>query len=163
MPSVTFQPTAGDFVAAYRLAFVTSFKTMRALLCYALGATPFAMIGAVYRSSEGALFCVTLFIMYSLIFTVVVTIIYLFVPVRARRLFSQQKSAQNPFRVEWSEKGITFKSDRLYRHIFWNELLKSTENSRAILLYQSDVMFSFIPKRVLSPEQAASIMAFARR
>ncbi|MEQ1954556.1 YcxB family protein [Mesorhizobium sp. CN2-181] len=100
--------------------------------------------------------------MMLLIFTALGAIllsIHILLPWRVRRIFAQQKSLHDEIHIDWSDEEIAFKSERGYFKFRWNDFVKIAESKEVIILHQSDVMFNFIPKRVLSTDQAASMMS----
>lgn len=84
---------------------------------------------------------------------------YLFIPRRARRIFLQQKNLHNEVALQWSDGGVSFKSAKGSSNFSWSDFIRIAENRHAIILLQSDALFNFIPKRVLSSDEVASIMA----
>jgi len=83
---------------------------------------------------------------------------YLRLPWQARRTFARQKSLQGDIIVEWSDAGISTKSKHGRSRFAWADFVAIVEGDDAILLRETDTLFTFIPKRVLSDEQAADIM-----
>ena len=86
---------------------------------------------------------------------VVVGAFYLFertvlLPRRSRRVFSQQRNLQTPFRIEFSEEGVACRNDTSTTNQPWAHYVKWKEDAGYFLFYYSDVMFQILPKRFLA-------------
>jgi hypothetical protein len=161
MPSISFQPTVEDVIAASRLHFGASFKTRRMLRAYLLGGAISAAAGigiAWVLDSSMVLTALAGSACWFVFLSVVLLAGYLRVPGQARRTFAQQKSLQGNFTVEWSDAGISTTSERGRSRFEWGDFIAIVEGRDVILLRQTDLLFNFLPKRVLSDEQVASIM-----
>ena len=161
MPSTVFQPTLEDILAANRLHFVTSFKSRRMLRAYLLGGALCAAAGlaaAWLLHLSMAVTAVLGAVYWAAFLSAVLLAGYLRLPIQTRRTFAQQKSLHGEVAVKWSETGISMTSERGHSQFKWEDFVEIVEGPDAILLRQTDTLFSFIPKRLLSEEQAASIV-----
>ncbi len=74
---------------------------------------------------------------------------FMYIPFQARRIFKQQKAFHTPFTVLFNDDGIDSKSDLGDVNIPWSHIIRWKENDKLFLLYHSDVIFQFIPKRLI--------------
>lgn len=161
MPSTAFQPTQEDILAANRLHFVTSLRTGRILRAYLLGAALCAAAGlaAAWLLDRSMVATAVLgAVCWAAFLSLVLLAGYLRLPRHARRTFAQQTSLHGDVTVDWSDAGISTRSERGQSRFEWGDLIGIVEGRDAILLCHSDLQFTFIPKRALSDEQVASIM-----
>ncbi len=169
METVTYEATPVDVIGAYRLFYISSLRsgrTLRGLLI------PAVVCAAVYGFlvwylcgciSEVPLACLAGFAFWSGGVGIVLLGNYLHVPRRARRIYAQQKALHDVMVITWDDNEITLTSTRGVGSYNWSDFLKARRNEQALLLFQSDAAFNFIPMRVLTTEQADGIMAsFAR-
>ena len=166
MPSISFQPTLEDVLAASRLHFTTSLKTKGILRSYLRGGAICATAGlavAWFLDLPLVLTALVGLAYWVLFLSLCLLAAYLRLPRQTRRTFAQQKSLQGNFTIEWSDVGISTTSERGHSQFKWEDFITIVEGRDAIVLRQSDMLFNFIPKRALSDEQAASIMQHAAR
>ncbi len=78
---------------------------------------------------------------------------YVFFPKRIKKIFSQQKSMQVPFEMEFTEEGVIASNEFGDSKYPWENFLKWKENDDILVIYQSDVMFNIIPKRFFPNDQ----------
>ncbi|MBL4858925.1 MAG: YcxB family protein [Erythrobacter sp.] len=169
MRSVSFIPVEADLIAAYRLHFRTSLKWKRSVWSYALGGLVFALIGTLFTEwdSAGAIMVgATLgFLFWSFVLACILAVNYILIPPRSRRAFRQMKTLQSQTDINWSPERIQLQSAQGSSDLDWRDLVRITHGRDVILLFQSDYLFNFIPKRALSDEQATDLAksAAARR
>lgn len=163
MPSISFQPTLQDVLAASRLHFIASLKTRRMLRAYLMGSALCAAAGLVLAwvlDLSLILTALAAAALWPLFLSLVLLAGYLRLPRQARRTFAGQKLLQGDITVEWSDAGISTKSKHGRTRFAWADFIAIVEGHDAILLRQTDTLFTFIPKRILSDEQVASIMQY---
>ena len=163
MPSISFQPTVEDVLAASRLHFTTSLKAKRIQRSYLRGGAICATAGlavAWFLDLPLVLTAVVGLAYWILFLSLCLLAAYLRLPGQTRRTFAQQKSLQDNFTIEWSDVGISTTSERGHSQFKWQDFITIVEGRDAILLRQTDMLFNFIPKRAVSDEQA-SIMEHA--
>jgi len=73
----------------------------------------------------------------------------------AHKIYSQQKTLHQPHTVIWRSDGFIVESPTSHEEFRFADLIHWSEDRDAILLYQSVLMFRFIPKRVLAEPQVA--------
>jgi len=161
MSSISFQPTPQDVLAATRLHLSASLRTRRMLNALLLGSTLCAAAGLalawifdrspILSALAGAVF-------WPLFSSLVLLAGYLRLPWQARRMFAERKSLQGAITVEWSDAGISTKSKYSRSRFAWSDFSAIVEGPDTILLRETDTLFTFLPKRVLSDEQVASIV-----
>ena len=78
---------------------------------------------------------------------------YVFFPKKIKKVFSQQKSMQVPFEMEFTEEGLIASNEFGNSTYPWENFLKWKENDDILVIYQSDIMFNIIPKRCFSNDQ----------
>ncbi len=83
------------------------------------------------------------------------------VPALAKRLHRQRAKSQSPIIMSWSDDGLTARTPTANSVTPWAHYFRWREDGQVILLYLTEVLFQFIPKRVLSSEQLASLRALA--
>lgn len=158
--SVGYVTTAEDTADAYRLhnlARFWSWQTAAALgLTLMIGAIMFTALHAGWRWTAGGLVaCAAGGIAFSR------AMVQWYVPVVARRVYHQQKHLQDELTVTWDMQGLRVVTPNSDSRTPWSHYLRWREDARVVLLYQSDALFQFIPKRVLSMEEVASLRAHA--
>jgi YcxB-like protein len=75
---------------------------------------------------------------------------WLFLPRRSAKLFQQQKSLRHEITYTWDAQNLRVENERGQGTIPWADYLKWRENERLFLLYQSDVLFNVLPKRIFA-------------
>ncbi|HEY4252958.1 MAG TPA: YcxB family protein [Roseomonas sp.] len=86
-----------------------------------------------------------------------------FGPAAARRIFRQQKSLQQTVEYAWSDAGLKTRTARSESLVPWTDYWKWRQDATTLLLYHSDRLYQFVPKRALTPEQAADMVAVMER
>jgi hypothetical protein len=163
MPSISFQPTLEDVLAATRLHYSASLKTGRMVRAYLLGSALCAVAGlALAWLFDLSLILTALAgaVLWPVFLSLVLLAGYLRVPGQARRTYARQKSLQGDITVTWSDTGISTKSIHGRSRFAWADFIAIVDGADAILLSETDTQFTFIPKRVLSDEQVASILQY---
>ena len=74
-------------------------------------------------------------------------------PYRARKIYRQQRSLQEPFESQVDETGLHSKTERSTGFADWSYFKKWAEGRNVFLLYQSDVIMNIIPKRLFVEPQ----------
>ncbi|WP_394408140.1 YcxB family protein [Roseateles sp. BYS78W] len=72
---------------------------------------------------------------------------WLYLPWKVRRLYAQQRSLHQPFSVEIETAGLQFRTENGSGLLPWGNLYRWRESGKVFVLYQSDLLFSLIPKR----------------
>ena len=161
VPAISFQPTLEDVLNANRLHFIASLKGRRMRRAGSVGGVFGVIAGlaiAWLLDLSLVLMAVIGFASWVLFLSSVLLAAYLRLPGQARRAFAQQKSLQGEVAVKWSDAGISMTSEGGHAQLKWEDFVEIVEGRDAILLRQTDTLFSFIPRRLLSEEQAASIV-----
>ncbi len=92
-------------------------------------------------------------------YVILSTLLYLalsygvWMPMRTSRIFSQQKTLQEPYEVEVYEDSFLASSKYGQTKMAWKDFHKYKTNKRIILLYQSDDIFHMFPIRWFSGDQ----------
>jgi hypothetical protein len=166
LDQIPIQLTLADLQAAQRLHIRA--VSLRTLLYYALFLT---VVGAFFSWSLprhaptdilAALVTVTL---VGTAFLAALNLIsrWFILPIRARRIFNQQKNLQRPYRVSWDAESVQTSSASGNSKIPWVDFLKWRESKQLFLLYRSDVLFQMYPKRCFTPEQIDEFRLLAKR
>lgn len=169
MRSASFLPIETDLIAAYRLHFWTSFKCKRTVWSYALGGLLFAFIGTLFAEWDSPwviLGGATVgFIFWLFLLTCILAVNYILIPPRSRRAFRQMKTLRSQTEIKWSPERIQLQSAQGSSDLDWRDFARIAQGRDVILLFQSDYLFNFIPKRAVSNEQATDLVksATARR
>jgi len=77
---------------------------------------------------------------------------YIYLPYRMKKIFAQQKELHLPFKMQISEAGIHSENSLGQGTRPWNMFTKWKEDQKIMMIYHSDVMFSMLPKRLLTME-----------
>lgn len=86
---------------------------------------------------------------------------YLVLPFRSKKLYAQQKGIHGDIEYTWDDHALTIKTPRAQGAIPWADYVKWRENDRLFLLYQNDILFNMILKRMFV--DAAELQAFRDR
>ena len=70
---------------------------------------------------------------------------YLSLRYKCKKIYKQQKVGI-PVELTWNNDVLEYNSENFHAMVKWTDFAKFKENSNMFLLYQSDVMFSIIPK-----------------
>jgi hypothetical protein len=79
-------------------------------------------------------------------------------PMRAKRIYRQQRSMQEPFEVKFGDEGVEWHSALSTKRLPWDYYVRCSEGPEHFLLYQSDWSFEVLPKRFFRSE--AQMAAF---
>jgi len=94
---------------------------------------------------------------------VLMLMIRLVVPFHARRHYRQSAALRDEIEAEWNEKGIRFSSAHGNSNFAWNEFYRWAENESLILLYQSQMLYNIIPKRVLRQGELTDLLSWIEK
>jgi hypothetical protein len=163
---ISFEPSLADVLAAYRLNYRVTLTRLSFLRAVAIGTALFAAAGGALQLYDGGhdivLFALLGGVYWLVITAVLVTLRYLLLGLTVRRIYAQQKSLHDAAAVAWSDAEVTVTAARgTARHV-WSDFIDVHADRRSIILRQSDALFNFIPRRVLSDEQAADLLRVAR-
>ena len=155
---VRFTPTADDLAAAYRrqhlarlwswaslVSGVTALLLVAAFLVLAAAEMPLSVKGTILACA----------ILGGLL--VPLAMIRWRVPALARRIYRQQRTLHGEVTVEWDAAGLRSVTEAGESRIPWANYHRWREDAAVILLYHSDVVFQFIPKRALTAAQATAL------
>lgn len=101
-------------------------------------------------------------------FAILATLLYfalfygVWLPFRTKRLFSQQKTLQEPYEVEISDDALFASDSHGQTTMVWKDFHKYKTGERLILLYQSDALFHMFPIRWFSEDQFAEFRELLR-
>ena len=166
---VCFTGCEADVVAASRDWFVDSLRRPRGRLRIAAVVGAVALAGMLGAAGDGdgegslariaalslAAGCVAAAAAYG--------ITYLLVPLRARRLYRQQKVRPQWYRFRWSDEGLHFESPNAQAHYAWPEFQRFRIGRSSLLLFFNDNSYLYLPWHVLTAEQSAELRALAGR
>ncbi len=161
MQVIEFTITREDFIGAQRLHQVVCLTRRWYLVRVALVAGGLGLLFAVLAPSGDSrivwgLVVATIYIA-SMAFLVVLGRL-VFLPINSRKQFSQRKDLGLPlsYTVEPSFISVTTKNG--FSKMPTADFLKWSENSKSVLLYRSDNMFNFIPKRAIDDAFHAALI-----
>lgn len=164
MSTASFLPTEEDLLAAKRLQYRRSLRSGRVWRSLAGGGAILAAFGFMLNwmvtDSPSLWMPVLVFLGWAAFLALILFSNYLQISKRVHRTFVQQKAFHEAIDVEWTEEGITFRSSRGFGNYSWDDFLDAVEDRDVIILFQSDELMNFIPKRVLDLERAQAIMSF---
>ncbi|PIB90620.1 YcxB family protein [Caulobacter sp. FWC2] len=78
-------------------------------------------------------------------------------PRRAKKIFGQQKAFGSEITFAWDQDGLRVTSDTGHSQLAWGDYVRWLEDDKTLVLFQSDAILNFLPKRLLTAEQAAEI------
>jgi hypothetical protein len=180
--TIAFRPTMEDILAAQRTHFVvlmTSKRTLRRFFIVGLflaalfvtifffalweDATDFsdfnAQAVAIVKSPTFWQQFAEVLVLWPLIVIVVYTITWFLMPPRAQRVFAQQKSFQAEYNVNWDVQTMELKTAKGSYKCPWSDFVSWAESKTTFLIYQSDNVFNFVPKRALAVDEAKDFRA----
>jgi hypothetical protein len=83
-------------------------------------------------------------------------IIAILIPSKWKRIYNQQKLFEVTFDYEFTESSLCSTSELGNVSLPWGKFHKWKENKKMFIVYQSDVMFHLIPKRIFRTEEEIS-------
>lgn len=90
---------------------------------------------------------------------IVYTITWFLMPPRARRVFAQQKSFHAEYEIKWDTQTMELKTAKGSYNCPWSDFVRWAESKTTFLIYQSDNVFNFVPKRALAGDEAEDFRA----
>lgn len=72
---------------------------------------------------------------------------FVYLPIRVRKLYKQQRMLNEPHEVTFSESGVSTTHSTGSGTLPWSNIHKWRESDELFLIYQSDALFSIFPKR----------------
>jgi hypothetical protein len=109
-----------------------------------------------WHSSLGSILMIFLF---PVIFAIVVPLYrFVLLPKLTKKIFNQQKELHAPFEMEITEVNLVASNEFGNSIRPWKNFIKWKENEELITLYHSDVMFTIIPKRLLTDPQQLEML-----
>jgi YcxB-like protein len=180
--TITFSPNMADVLAAQRTHFfvlLTSKRTLRRF--FIVGLLLAAMVISIllftgwevapdfsdfttqaaasilssifWRGLAGA------FAAWTAVVGIVYTITWFLMPSRARRAFAQQKAFHAEYDLNWDAQTMELKTAKGSYHCPWSDFVRWAESKTTFLIYQSDNVFNFAPKRAFTDRQAEDFRA----
>lgn len=138
--------TESDFYSAQRLHLMSAAGrlTVIAFIAALVGFLLHEHFGVSLAAAVGGVvgFCSWLFSYH-----------FIFLPIRCRRIYRQQKALHSETEISWNEETIEFKHEMGNTKMKWSNYAKYREDKNLFLLYQSDVIFNMIPKSSFSSEE----------
>ena len=153
----SFGLTADDMVAAGWLYARSSFSRPRVWISFA--ALWIIFIVFLVQFAGGASNPARTIGLSLLPFAVVIGLSLVMTPIAARRNYARQRSLRGDLTLSWSEAGLHTVSEYGTFEIPWSHFVRSVENDKLIMLFESDRLYRPIPKRLLSAEQQADLRA----
>lgn len=161
--SVAFTLTSEDVVRAYRAHAASQVLGRKALV--ATGVT-FILVAVILVSlMPDDPFGIGLILTASVIGGAAYPLFMLrwYIPRIARRIYAQQQDLR-------SEIGVSVDAEALRARIAtgdtrtpWSHFIRWREDAHVVLLYRSDLLFQFVPKRVLSEAQIEAMRLLAAK
>ena len=168
MPSVRFVPSEADLIEANKFCLQSELRTRGNLLFFICGAVLFALL-ALHVASEaefglgGLAAAAAGVITWIIAVCLILGIMRLRLPRRTRQQFRQQRSLYCEVQLTWSEQGITFAAENAHSRHAWDEFVKWAESNALFILFYTDRLFTFVPKRALSDSEVNELRALLRR
>lgn len=97
------------------------------------------------------------------IVSLVLGMLRLQLPGRTRRRFSEERSLHGEVRLSWSEDHLTFETSNGHSRHSWDEFGKWAESKAVFIVFYTERLFSFVPKRVLSSNEVEELRELLAR
>jgi len=163
MDGVTYTYTVDDFIAAQRLHAWQSYvsvKGLRALLIlWAIYFGLAMLLTNLWPVSHPAILAVATGAVTIAVAAGITGVNALLTPRRSRRLYQQQRALHEPFELRWSGESFELSSGSGSGRHPWNHFVKAVEDRHSLMLYQSDLLYNLVPKRVVDETSLASMRA----
>jgi hypothetical protein len=82
-------------------------------------------------------------------------------PRLSRRYYNQAAVLHEPIIVAWSVDGLSTRSPMVTTSLPWSAYIGRREDDATLLLFQTDMLYQFIPKRVLDEDQVQDLRSVA--
>jgi hypothetical protein len=86
-----------------------------------------------------------------------------FLPLRAKRIFRQQKALHEPYEVELTDEALSSMSAYGDFKMEWSAFHKYKTSKNLILVYQSDAIFHMFPRRWFTESQFTEFHAILKK
>lgn len=156
-----FTPTLDDVEAAYRLA--AKRPAWRFLLMSIAAGLCVMLIVRTNQDMTPAEYAVVFAAGLVIPLSLVLIFRWIFLHYWVRRIHRQQVNLRSEHTVWWDEAGLHVETPQVAALVSWSDFIKRRENALTLLLYHSDAMFQFIPKRLLDGARAASLNRLAQQ
>ncbi len=80
-------------------------------------------------------------------------------PISVRKQLSRSKVLQGDLVVSWDADRIMFESSHGQSRWPWSDFYRWQESSGGLLLWQSDRVYNYLPKRILAADQVSEVCA----
>lgn len=159
--SVEIELRPDDLVQSSRLQFLTFLRSRRGLVRLGVVAVSASVLfGAVmWTGSTQSMVGIAVFTILSplMIVAVPAAVVWFVSPRVSRRMFAQQASLRQPYRLTWDDAYYRTAGEGGQAVIAWGNFFRIERSERLITLYESQVLRRIIPLRFLSAEQRADI------
>jgi hypothetical protein len=166
---VTFTPTEADIVAGSKDWFRRMLAQPRIKGAWYAAVLAGGLLGAAFALQAGgpperAVKAAALGALVGLLlFGGILAIRWALLPGQALRAFRQNKTIHHPYTYCWTDEGISWESEAANARVAWRDLYRWGEGRSAFLFAVSERGIHFVPRRVLSEEDAADLRATALR
>jgi YcxB-like protein len=109
--------------------------------------------------STAALLCLLLGVGGLLFQGLVYALCYLRLPRRAGRLYRQHSRLDEPVSIGWGDFGLHFQSPNADVRHSWGDIYQWADGKNALLLYQNEQIYNFVPRRAVDAEAGADLKA----
>jgi len=170
MEPVIFTLSETDMIAGQRDGWRGAAKWQKNLKLIALLSLAFGSIGLFFEwQAMGIVFpqsiiqnALTGVVLGLLTAAVIFCFSYITMPFYARKLYHRDEVFNAPVSVHWDGEGIYSKNEFTDSHVPWGAYMGWLNGNDNLLLYQNDLMFIILPKRVFSVAQLQQIIEFLK-
>ena len=166
MPTVRFTPSESDVVEANKLWLRRELVRGGNLLFFFCGGVVFGVLGWHFASDFGfdrsAGFAAGVLV-WLVGTSLILGIMRLRLPRLVRRDFQEQRILREEVELGWSEDGVTVTTERGHSRHTWDEFKTWAESQAVFIIFHTNRMFTFIPKRVLSAGEIAGLRDLLNR
>jgi hypothetical protein len=159
---IQFRVTARDLTAAYRVQALAQLWRWRSLII-AAGAALVLMLLAETATPPPPPPVLVLIAVGAILGSLIVArlLVALVVPQRARRIYRQQRGLHGDVAASWDDTAFRVRVGESNSTTPWAHYIGWRENKAVLLLFHSDLLFQFIPKAALTPDQLEDLRACA--
>lgn len=164
---ITFTPSEKDYADANRDWYLAFWARPKGWVTMVLFVLFFTGLGALMPYIDGKTDEIgPTAIGFALLALVLILLIYLSVyfvalPRRARRLYRQHKALQRTWTFRWSDSGLSMESATGLTSYPWGDFHRWRSGPRSVLLFLNDQLFFYLPRRLLDEASVDEIGSLA--
>lgn len=161
--TITVQIEQQDLLHAQQLHFGTNMRSratlFRFFLLWLIGGAIFwvFLLSQMTLAQTTTPVIVFMLVESVCIFVIPIALFCLFSQRYARKTFHEQKSLHKPMTFTWDENGFAMTSHYGSALMAWSDQVRTAENTRMFLLFETTRLYRMVPKRAMTPQQIADL------